>query len=103
MRKDEILSIPVWCFHRDSRFFPNPEKFDPERFSEENKHKINPMTYMPFGLGPRNCIGKIMFLENLYIQLFTKGSIKYNIFKRDNSNLCYESILSVEIFLALNY
>ncbi|XP_050346010.1 cytochrome P450 9e2-like isoform X1 [Nymphalis io] len=57
MRKGEVLWIPVWCFHRDPKYFPNPNKFDPERFSNENKHKINPMAYMPFGLGPRNCIG----------------------------------------------
>ncbi|XP_047529705.1 uncharacterized protein LOC125065894 [Vanessa atalanta] len=57
MRKGEVLWIPVWCFHHDPKYFPNPYKFDPERFSNENKHKINPMAYMPFGLGPRNCIG----------------------------------------------
>jgi cytochrome P450 family 9 len=51
--------IPVWALHRDPKYFPNPSKFDPERFSEENKHNILPMTYCPFGLGPRNCIGKL--------------------------------------------
>ena len=58
MREGEILGIPVWSFHRDPEYFPDPLKFDPERFSEENKHNINPMVYMPFGVGPRNCIGK---------------------------------------------
>ncbi|CAH0723081.1 unnamed protein product, partial [Brenthis ino] len=57
IRKGEILGLPAWNFHRDPEFFPDPLKFDPERFSEENKHKINPMAYMPFGIGPRNCIG----------------------------------------------
>ena len=52
--------IPTYAFHHDPEFFPDPEKFDPERFSEENKHKINPLAYMPFGAGPRNCIGKII-------------------------------------------
>lgn len=44
--------------HRDPQYFQNPNKFDPERFSEENRHLIDLMTYMPFGYGPRNCIGK---------------------------------------------
>ncbi|KAI8436354.1 hypothetical protein MSG28_004388 [Choristoneura fumiferana] len=57
LRKGQAVQIPMWCFHHDPKYFPNPEKFDPDRFSEENKHKIDPFTYMPFGLGPRNCIG----------------------------------------------
>ncbi|CAB3238026.1 unnamed protein product [Arctia plantaginis] len=57
VRKGTGITIPVYAFHRDPKFFSNPEKFDPERFSEENKHKINPFAYMPFGIGPRNCLG----------------------------------------------
>lgn len=51
------LTIPVHCFHHDPEYFPNPDKFDPERFNEENRKNIDPDTYMPFGIGPRNCIG----------------------------------------------
>lgn len=50
--------IPAYAFHRDPQYFPNPDKFDSERFSDENKHTIHPFAYMPFGLGPRNCIGQ---------------------------------------------
>lgn len=49
--------IPIYGFHLDPNNFPEPEKFDPERFSDENKNSIKPYTYMPFGLGPRRCIG----------------------------------------------
>lgn len=55
---NDSVNIPIFSIHRDPRYFPNPLKFDPERFSDENKHNIKPFTYMPFGLGPRNCIGK---------------------------------------------
>lgn len=54
---NQQIFIPVYGLHRDPKYFPNPEKFDPERFSEENKHNILPYTYMPFGAGPRICIG----------------------------------------------
>lgn len=40
------------------QYFANPNKFDPERFSVKNKASILPYTYMPFGIGQRECIGK---------------------------------------------
>lgn len=42
--------------HRNPDIYPDPEKFDPERFLGNNK--INSWTYMPFSEGYRNCIGK---------------------------------------------
>nr|QPF77609.1 cytochrome P450 monooxygenase CYP9A124 [Ostrinia furnacalis] len=70
VRKGEAIVIPVWAFHHDPQYFPNPDKFDPERFSEENKHKINPLAYMPFGLGPRNCIGSRFALCEVKVMLY---------------------------------
>nr|QZP43536.1 cytochrome P450 monooxygenase CYP9A197 [Ephestia elutella] len=70
IRKGEGLAIPVWNIHHDPQYFPNPLKFDPERFSEENKHKINPLTYMPFGVGPRNCIGSRFALCEVKVMLY---------------------------------
>ena len=54
---NDALWIPIYALHHDPKYFPNPEKFDPERFSDENKDNINPYTYLPFGVGPRKCIG----------------------------------------------
>lgn len=48
--------FPIRAIQNDRKYFTNPEKFNPERFSEENKKKIDPFTFMPFGHGPRNCI-----------------------------------------------
>lgn len=50
--------IPVFAMQRDPEHFPEPEKYNPDRFSEKNKANITPYTYLPFGDGPRNCIGK---------------------------------------------
>lgn len=49
--------IPIYPLHHDEKYFPNPEKFDPERFNDDNKDSIKPGTFLPFGIGPRNCIG----------------------------------------------
>ncbi|NWS73264.1 CP3AO protein, partial [Crotophaga sulcirostris] len=49
--------IPSYVLHRDPGCWPEPEEFRPERFSKENKESIDPYTFLPFGAGPRNCIG----------------------------------------------
>lgn len=55
--KDTPIWIPALAIHMDPDFYPNPERFEPERFSAEEVRKRNPITFMPFGDGPRNCIG----------------------------------------------
>ena len=56
--KGTPVSLPILGFHMDPRYFPEPEKFDPDRFSSENKGKITTGTFFPFGQGPRMCLGK---------------------------------------------
>ncbi|KAJ6633344.1 Cytochrome P450 9e2 [Pseudolycoriella hygida] len=65
VEKGKVFYIPIFGIHHDGRYFENPEKFDPERFSEENRRNIDPDTYIPFGLGPRNCIGSRFALMEL--------------------------------------
>ncbi|GBP56881.1 Cytochrome P450 6B7 [Eumeta japonica] len=55
--KGLLVFIPVYAIHHDPKYYPDPEKFDPKRFSPENKSKIPSCAYLPFGDGPRNCIG----------------------------------------------
>ncbi|ALC41248.1 Cyp9b2 [Drosophila busckii] len=53
----DLINIPIAGLHWDDRYFPEPLKFKPERFSDEEKDNMVPYTYLPFGTGPRNCIG----------------------------------------------
>ncbi|KAH0547200.1 cytochrome P450 6j1-like [Cotesia glomerata] len=49
--------IPSFAIQRDPKYYPNPDVFDPERFSEEEIAKRPAMAFLSFGDGPRNCIG----------------------------------------------
>lgn len=56
--------IPVYALHMDPKYWSNPEKFYPDRFSEENKNSRPRFVYLPFGEGPRGCPGvKLAMLQ----------------------------------------
>lgn len=61
--------VPVYAIQRDEKYFPNPLKFDPERFSKNKVHQIKPFTFFPFGSGNRGCIGERFGLMQVRIGL----------------------------------
>lgn len=52
------VAIPIFPIQRDPKYWPNPDQFDPERFSAENEDKIVPYTMLSLGVGPHSCIGE---------------------------------------------
>ncbi|XP_072290834.1 thromboxane-A synthase [Eucyclogobius newberryi] len=65
--KGAWLEIPAGFLHHDPEHWPEPDKFIPERFTPEAKATRHPFVYLPFGAGPRNCVG--MRLAQLEIKM----------------------------------
>lgn len=57
LKPGTVISVPSFALQRDPDYFKDPLKFDMSRFYPENRDKIVTASYMPFGLGPRNCAG----------------------------------------------
>jgi cytochrome P450 len=58
VRRGMNLFMSQWVMHRDGRFFPEPLKFDPSRWTESFERALPRFAYFPFGGGPRYCIGQ---------------------------------------------
>ncbi|CAD7080009.1 unnamed protein product [Hermetia illucens] len=71
LEKDTVVIIPVAGFNIDPEIYPNPEVFDPDNFLPERIAQRDPFTYMPFGEGPRNCIGSRLAKMVTYAGLVT--------------------------------
>ncbi|XP_072746469.1 cytochrome P450 4C1-like [Anoplolepis gracilipes] len=56
--KGTSVAAPIMLLHRNPAIWSDPLKFDPDRFLSENLKQIHPCAYIPFSVGPRNCIGQ---------------------------------------------
>ncbi|CAG2060818.1 unnamed protein product [Timema podura] len=71
VEKGTLVMIPAYALHHDPDYFPDPEKFDPERFNQDNKNSFPQYAYLPFGEGPRICIGMRFGLMQVKVGLAT--------------------------------
>ena len=55
--KERVVLIAPYTLHRRPEYFPDPERFDPERFTPEREKQLPRYAYLPFGAGPRICLG----------------------------------------------
>lgn len=63
--KGTPIVIPTNSIHMDAKYYPDPETFNPERFTEEENAKRPKYAYLPFGEGPKKCMGKVL---EVYLQ-----------------------------------
>lgn len=57
MKKGDVCTVAVWVLHYDPEIYPDPYTFNPYRFTDEAKKTRDSCAYLPFGSGPRNCVG----------------------------------------------
>ncbi|GAB1865203.1 Probable cytochrome P450 6a13 [Camponotus japonicus] len=86
LEKGTKVLVPIYAIHHDPLYYKNPNAFDPDRFFGENKKLYNNDTYLPFGDGPRICIGMkfaylltkvglVTLMMNYKVELSDKTSI----------------------------
>jgi cytochrome P450 len=71
VREGSLLSINTYALQRDARFYSDPERYNPERFSPGWEERIPRYAYLPFGAGPRVCIGNSFALMEARLILAT--------------------------------
>jgi cytochrome P450 len=71
VRTGDQMFLNVWSLHRDPRFFPEPERFLPERWLDGLAKKLPRFAYAPFGGGPRQCIGNAFAMMEATLLLAT--------------------------------
>ncbi len=69
IKRKDTVTLPIYALHRSHALWPDPHRFDPDRFN--GKQEINRYAYLPFGDGPRICIGASFAIQEAVIMLAT--------------------------------
>lgn len=93
LKEGSHVWFPIYAIQRDPRYFEKPDCFDPDRFLDDNKKRsdaFNGDAYMPFGAGPRNCIG------NRFSMVETKVAL-FHILARCRLDVCPKTTIPMEL------
>jgi len=71
IKKGMLVTVPAFALHTSEEYYSDPKTFNPDRWNAENKANMNSYAYVPFGLGPRNCIAMRFAREELKLVLCT--------------------------------
>lgn len=90
------IYYPVIALHYDEKYWPSPKKFNPHRFSDENKLNIHPATYLPFGIGPRSCPGQKYAMVQMKVLLFEfLSKFRFQVCKKTPEKIEFECVFPV--------
>ena len=71
MQPNDILFLPIWALHRHELLWDRPEEFHPARFDTASGERLDKYQYLPFGAGPRGCVGADFAMMQAQIILAT--------------------------------
>ncbi|XP_036148779.1 probable cytochrome P450 6a20 [Monomorium pharaonis] len=88
--KGTLITVPVLGLHRDPSIYPDPDKFDPERFNKDEIAKRHPYAYLPFGEGPRKCIGeRFGYAQVKVVLICLLAKYRFKFHSRTRVPLCF--------------
>ncbi|XP_054260183.1 cytochrome P450 4C1-like [Macrosteles quadrilineatus] len=76
---DHTIVVSIYGIHMNPKIYPDPERFDPDRFSPENSVSRSKFTFIPFSGGPRDCIGKkygMMIMKVMLVHILRRYKVK---------------------------
>ena len=93
--KGSLVSINTYALQRDARFYSDPERYDPERFAPGWEERIPRYAYLPFGAGPRVCIGNAFAVMEARLILATVAQ-RYKLSLEPNQKVVPMQVITVK-------